>query len=97
MTNSERINVIYSHSLVSGSLLDEHHVSDSEIEKAIDELSGLILANHFDPFGNQPAIVLKLGDIRLEAKTTRDCKACMHDLMAVLARRNWNRKYGYDC
>ncbi|WP_252898018.1 hypothetical protein [Amylolactobacillus amylophilus] len=54
MTNHERMNVSYSHSLVSGSLLDEHHVNDSEIEEAMDELNGLILANHFDPFGNEP-------------------------------------------
>lgn len=97
MTNHERMNVSYSHSLVLGSLLDEHHVNDSEIEEAMDELNGLILANHFDPFGNEPTIFLKLGDISLEVKATKDCQACMRDLMAVLARRNWNRKYGYGC
>ncbi|ARO00107.1 hypothetical protein BIZ31_03680 [Lactiplantibacillus plantarum] len=97
MTNCEHINVSYSHSLVSGSILDEHHVSDSEIENAIDKLRGLILANHFDPFGNQPTIILKLGVISLEVKTNQDCQACMFDMIAVLYRRNWNRIYGYGC
>ncbi|GEK60664.1 hypothetical protein [Leuconostoc citreum] len=97
MTNHERINVSYSHSLVSGSLLDEHHVNDSEIEEAVDKLSGLILANHFDPFGNEPTIILKLGIVNIEVKTNRDCQACVRDLMAVLYRRDWNRTYGFGC
>ncbi len=98
MMNHKRINVSYSHSLVSGSLvsgslLDEHHVNDSEIEEAIGELIDLIFANNFDPFGNQPTIFLKLGDISLEVKSTRDYQACMFDLKAVLYQRNWTRKY----
>lgn len=97
MTNCKCINVSYSHSLVSGSILDERRVSDSEIENAIDELNGLIFANHWDCFGNQPTVILKLGIISLEVKTNQDCQACMFDLIAVLYRRNWNRMYGHGC
>lgn len=85
----------YNHLLISGPLLDEIGVSDSEIEKAVAELYEAMLADCSGDTRSHPNEKFEVGSLSITIKDERDYRNCLLDLVAVLERRRWNREYGF--
>lgn len=95
MTNNAYKTVNYVHSLISGPLLDEICVSDSDIEKAVAELYEAMLADCSGDTRSYPNEKFEVGSLSITSKDEHDYRNCLLDLVAVLERRRWNREYGF--
>lgn len=95
MTNNARKTVNYKHSLILGPLLDEISVSDSEIEKVVAELYDVVLADSVGQAERHSSEGFEVGLLNIIIEDERDYRNCLLDLVAVLERRRWNRKYGF--